>query len=687
MFEVLGEANVCLSGDATVEQLIIANGDVYIDLGGMTLTSLQEVLIAPFGGKIANLTVSGGFFGARNGPDQGTMVFDSLVVGGGGIGSFNLDENVTLMANELMMQYGASIDGEPTVSSDIQNFGGRVRPGTSEFFDPFDVGVPGSMVIDGDFVQVGSPVLGSLPRYGSTEFDIDPGFTENPQDYLTVTGHATLGGILELNFDTSYVGIGDAFDLFSAQSVSGNFDLLWSRGLQSGEVALLEDQFGLLGSSDDITIGETNNIQFGGGGSVILMSTNGSPTDFIVVDLDGKGGLDAIISRNGPPPSGAGVIEIYYDIYGGTSTTATIPVGHSPQGLVASDFDGDGDIDLAVASTNDNTVSILTNNGETFSTQTMNVVSNPVDIAVGDFVSADPLPDLAVASTSANLIEVYENTFAFRGTGFQFKGATFAGSPDKVNPGDVVNDKDFDIVVISSGDDTTYTVPGSGEDPSPLNALGDVVSLRIPVGIDPVELAVADLNSDGIDDTITINSDGSLSVRLGTADVAATISLGAFPNGLVVGDLDDDGDVDLLVSAFDPYSFDREHGEQGIVIIRNDTVDSSIVSLTNLGYIFAGGVSESLIDLGDVDGDGYLDIVAVTESGSGADQIEYWMNVTQTTSCDGDFDGNGSVTVSDLLYLIAAWGDQDGEADLDQNGIVNIADLLILIANWGVCSE
>ena len=35
------------------------------------------------------------------------------------------------------------------------------------------------------------------------------------------------------------------------------------------------------------------------------------------------------------------------------------------------------------------------------------------------------------------------------------------------------------------------------------------------------------------------------------------------------------------------------------------------------------------------------------------------------------------------FFLIAAWGEQGGEADLDQNGVVAVADLLMLIANWG----
>jgi hypothetical protein len=53
----------------------------------------------------------------------------------------------------------------------------------------------------------------------------------------------------------------------------------------------------------------------------------------------------------------------------------------------------------------------------------------------------------------------------------------------------------------------------------------------------------------------------------------------------------------------------------------------------------------------------------------------------------GDIDGDGNVDITDLLALLAAWGDcpQQGEcpADLNGDGVVGIGDLLILLANWG----
>ncbi len=53
----------------------------------------------------------------------------------------------------------------------------------------------------------------------------------------------------------------------------------------------------------------------------------------------------------------------------------------------------------------------------------------------------------------------------------------------------------------------------------------------------------------------------------------------------------------------------------------------------------------------------------------------------------GDIDMNGTVSVPDLLFLLANWGPcadcNDCPADLDDDCTVGVADLLILLANWG----
>ena len=55
-------------------------------------------------------------------------------------------------------------------------------------------------------------------------------------------------------------------------------------------------------------------------------------------------------------------------------------------------------------------------------------------------------------------------------------------------------------------------------------------------------------------------------------------------------------------------------------------------------------------------------------------------------ACPWDLDGGGSVGLSDLLELLAAWGPNAGHpADFDGNGTVGLSDLLELLANWGPC--
>lgn len=55
--------------------------------------------------------------------------------------------------------------------------------------------------------------------------------------------------------------------------------------------------------------------------------------------------------------------------------------------------------------------------------------------------------------------------------------------------------------------------------------------------------------------------------------------------------------------------------------------------------------------------------------------------------CTGDLNNSGTVDVSDLLDLLGAWGECDGEcpADFDNSGAVDVSDLLALLGNWGGC--
>jgi hypothetical protein len=60
--------------------------------------------------------------------------------------------------------------------------------------------------------------------------------------------------------------------------------------------------------------------------------------------------------------------------------------------------------------------------------------------------------------------------------------------------------------------------------------------------------------------------------------------------------------------------------------------------------------------------------------------------VEEADACQADLNGDGVVTVVDLLALLAAWGPNSCHpADFDGDGTVGINDFLALLASWGPC--
>ena len=181
---------------------------------------------------------------------------------------------------------------------------------------------------------------------------------------------------------------------------------------------------------------------------------------------------------------------------------------------------------------------------------TFKVAANPITpsavpyaLAVGDF-NRDGYPDLAVANTNNNSISIYINNTV---GGFLAPQSYAAGNgPSKIAAADINNDGAIDIIVVNTTSNSigVFTNNGSG-------AFGTMVPYT--VGAAPKALSIADINNDGYLDIIVANSaDNTLTVLkndgTGSFSVAQPITVGSSPCAVVLKDFDNDGAVDGVVA-------------------------------------------------------------------------------------------------------------------------------------------
>ena len=146
------------------------------------------------------------------------------------------------------------------------------------------------------------------------------------------------------------------------------------------------------------------------------LATGKSPQGLLATDVNGDGYVDLIC-----PNVGTNTLTIFTNngrgIFG---LNATPTVGNKPSCVVAADLNGDGHIDLISANSggwetgNGTTLTVLTNNGYGVfgSNTTLTVGTLPFFLVAAD-VNADGKPDLITANFKDNTVTVLLNTTIF----------------------------------------------------------------------------------------------------------------------------------------------------------------------------------------------------------------------------------------------------------------------------------
>jgi FG-GAP-like repeat len=311
-------------------------------------------------------------------------------------------------------------------------------------------------------------------------------------------------------------------------------------------------------------------------------------------------------NANEPPNAAASLASIQFD-------ENVLPVGLDPGSIMVADVNHDGKLDIIVANTASDSVSVLLGDGHGHFTPSPSSPfacgKSPNDIAAGDF-NGDGNLDLIIADTGTPFLTI------LLGDG---KGG-FASSPHSpfdthsfphvhgVAVGDFNADGKLDAVTDSWGHDQILMFLGDGQ--------GNLIlpGRSFNTGKRPYErLRSADLNKDGKPDVVTTDLDqNAVSILLGDGKGGLHDSPGSpFPAGeapwsLAIDDMNNDGNLDLVIL---PYAPDvRDPKNLGVTILLGDgrggfkKAPASPLSLE-------GCQGPDRVATGDIDGDGFRDIV------------------------------------------------------------------------------
>jgi hypothetical protein len=385
------------------------------------------------------------------------------------------------------------------------------------------------------------------------------------------------------------------------------------------------------------------------------------PYAIATVDLNGDRNPDLVMGNYAYPGSVSVMLGTGTGSFG---THVDYPVGDYPSGVAVVDVNEDGRPDIITSDQNPGTISVLLGQGDgTFAAATAFPAGvSPVGLALADF-NGDNHLDVAVADYVGLAIVLGNGDGTFGPVTSYTAGQVTFG----VAAGDLDGDRAPDLVVSDPLDSTLTALYGNGDGTFDHKA-------TIKVGGGPSPVAIADLDRDGFLDVVTSNSGGSgISYLHGRGtrhfDSEVRLPAGDHPGEITIGDVNSDGYPDLVVVGSVP------------------TASPAYTGLGGLGFsVLLGGPqgpgapkvfhtcsAPQFAAIGDVDGDGKLDIV-VTSTFYGAIAVS-------PGNGDGTF-GSGETWPAGAASSGLAIGDMNADALPDLvTADINANTVSVLLAN------
>lgn len=370
-----------------------------------------------------------------------------------------------------------------------------------------------------------------------------------------------------------------------------------------------------------------------------------APASLLLIDVNGDGKLDLVVANAGAGPKDPGGVSVLLGNGDGTfQNAASYLAGAGPNSVAVGDFNGDGQIDLAVANTGQGaagSVSILLGLGDGTFRAAANYPAGtaPWSIVAGDW-NGDGVPDLGVANFRSGDVAV----LAGKGDGSFGPAVKIAvgDGPSYLGTADLNQDGVADLVVLHAPHSALSVLLGDGK--GGFQRAGAYLAAQ-----SPRTFQFLSWRDGGIVDLMTAGA-GGLSLYEGNGDgtlaAPALYFTGGFPQAVAVADFNMDGSPDLVEAGDASVSLLLARGQGAFA-----APAAVKIPLLNGDQPFYAGVAA-----GDFNGDGIPDLVVADSDDSRL--------ITLLGVGDGTFTPAASVTLGAAPTFIAT-GDFNRDGHLD----------------------
>lgn len=355
-----------------------------------------------------------------------------------------------------------------------------------------------------------------------------------------------------------------------------------------------------------------------------------------ITDLDGNGVPDILLGSRS-------ALHWYLGAGDGTFQGPVVfPAGLEVSDLEASDFDGDGLLDVALANERTRDVSVLYGTGDTSRfTSELRVGTGLAAqaLAVGD-LNRDGVPDLAGVGDGVLGLTLSSGTRAYTDATRIAAGV----DPLGLETAQLNADGLLDLLVGNDG--------GTGRIRTLVANIDGSYSVQpfLTTASFSGPLVAFDADGDGRLDAVTANRTGSISVSMGGGDgtlelFADRFDTGGQPVAIAAADIDLDGVTDVALA-------DRS---SGAVQVLRGTLDGEFEAPVASPV----GVEPSDVAAADLDGDGDVDLVAVNQ---GSDDLSILLGA-----------GDGTFAAEQRLAGVGGGPSAVAVHDLDGDGLLDLA--------------